>query len=174
MRFVFPNAPLRPVTYAGGAAIRAWFDLGFELNKIVDERGIRDSIAAIDALIDQEIKLGVTANRIVLAGFSQGGIMALQCGLRHLQTLGGMLVLSGCVVLPEKLEQEKSQANLKTPILMQHGEYDPLVRFDWAKQSFDILKNMELNVNLQTYKMEHVICPEQIRSMSKWLQQIFM
>lgn len=174
VRFVFPNAPMRPVTYAGGATMRAWFDIGKEINDIGDEQGIRDAVAAVDVLIQQEIARGIDSHRIVLAGFSQGGIITLQCGLRYPQTLGGMLVLSGALVLAEKLFQEKNQANAKTPILMQHGEYDSVINLAWAKQSFAALKSMKLNVELQTYKMDHVVCEEEIRVTSKWLQQILV
>jgi phospholipase/carboxylesterase len=174
VRFVFPNAPLRRVTYAGGATMRAWFDIGAEINEISDELGIRDAVLAIDVLIQQEIDRGIAPNRIVLAGFSQGGVIALQCGLRYPQTLGGMLVLSGSLVMAEKLFQEKNQANAKTPILMQHGEYDSVINIAWAKQSFAALKSMEFNIELQTYKMDHVVCEEEIRATSKWLQQILI
>jgi phospholipase/carboxylesterase len=174
VRFVFPNAPMRPVTYAGGATMRAWFDIGLEINDVGDELGIRNAVSAIDLLISQELDRGIAPNRIVLAGFSQGGIIALQCGLRYPQTLGGMLVLSGALVLEETLSQEKHQANVNTPILMQHGEYDSVINLAWAKQSFAALKCMELNVELQTYKMDHVVCEEEIRVTSKWLQQILI
>jgi phospholipase/carboxylesterase len=172
VRFVFPNAPMRPVTMADGFAMRAWFDIGHKIDKFEDEVGLRQSIATVEQLIAQEIDLGVDAEHIVLAGFSQGAIMAMQCGLRYPQKLGGMLVLSGALLLGDKLAKEKTVANQQTPILMIHGTHDPVISFAWAQRSFTELKNMDLNIELQTYQIEHSICPEEIQAIAVWLKQV--
>jgi len=171
VRFVFPHAPVRPITKFNRMKMRGWFDI-FELSKDAaqDEVGICNSQQLVDALIEQELAR-VPSSKIILAGFSQGGAMALHCGLRYPQTLGGILVLSGFLTLADKLSIEKSSANQNTPILMLHGEHDPMVPITWAEQSFSSLKKLNLNAKWKSYPMEHAVCNEEAQDIALWLRQ---
>ncbi|HEX2531138.1 MAG TPA: dienelactone hydrolase family protein, partial [Burkholderiaceae bacterium] len=136
IRFVFPHAPVMPVTINGGYVMRAWYDiLGTDLVRREDEAGLRRSQAAIEQLIVQEKERGIAAGRIVLAGFSQGCAMALQTGLRHPEKLAGLLCLSGYVPLYGTVSEERSTANQDTPVFMAHGRADPIVPIERAEMS---------------------------------------
>lgn len=174
VRFIFPHAPLRPVTLAQGASIRAWFDItALSIDGInSDEAAIYASQKAIETLIEQEIARGIPSQKIVLAGFSQGGSMALQCGLRYAKTLAGILVLSGFLPLADKLKAEKNPANQNTPILMLHGELDNVIPLPWAKVSYQNLLELNYNVHWQDYVMQHTVCEEEISTIGRWLQQV--
>jgi phospholipase/carboxylesterase len=174
IRFIFPHAQMRQVTRMGGMKLRAWFDIA-ELAKdkyVDDEKGLVASQKIIEALIEKELQRGIPANHIVLAGFSQGGAMVLQCGLRYPQRLAGMLVLSGFLPLQDKLALAQHPSNQNTPILMIHGEYDPLIHLDWARLSFDVLKKLRFNAEWQTYPMQHNVCQEEIKKIGNWLNKI--
>ncbi len=172
VRFVFPHAPVRTITKFNDMKMRGWFDI-LELSKDAaqDEAGIYDSQQLVDVLIEQELTR-VPSSRIILAGFSQGGAMALHCGLRYPQTLGGILVLSGFLTLADKLSMEKNSANQNTPILMLHGEHDSIVPLAWARQSFDHLKKLGLNAEWKSYPMDHAVCGEETQDIARWFKEI--
>ena len=172
VRFVFPHAPVRPITKFNAMKMRGWFDV-IELSKDAaqDEAGIINSQQLIDALIEQELARTPSA-KIILAGFSQGGAMALHCGLRYSQSLGGILVLSGFLTLADKLSIEKNSANQNTPILMLHGEADSIVPIAWARSSFDYLKNLKFNAEWKSYPMDHAVCGEEAQDVAGWLVQV--
>lgn len=173
IRFVFPHAPAIPVTINGGFVMRAWYDiLGSDIAKREDEKGLRTSQAAIEGLIEQEKSRGIAANRIVLAGFSQGCAIALQTGLRHPEKLAGLLCLSGYVPLHTTLMEERHKANHETPIFMAHGRGDQVIPIDRAEMSRDFLKALGHSVEWHEYTMQHSVCVEEIDDISAWLQRI--
>lgn len=174
IRFVFPHAPTRSVTLAQGMSMRAWFDLGLTLDAPQDESGIRASQAQIERLIAQEVASGIPVRNIILAGFSQGGAMALQCGLRYPESLGGILSLSGFLLLAETVPQEKHITNQNTPILLMHGMQDTRVPVTYAEQATCYLAGLGFNVKLQTYDMEHAVCAKQISDIGMWLRDVFL
>ena len=173
LRFVFPHAPLQPVTINGGYVMRAWYDIGYEdLSLREDEKGVRESQAAIDQLIEREKARGVPAGRIALAGFSQGGAIALQCGLRYPERLAGIIALSTYLPLPDKVESERSEANSATRILMAHGIEDPIVPLKLAQASCSRLLTLGYQVEWHEYEMPHSVCPEEIEEVGKWLRAV--
>lgn len=170
VRFVFPHAPVIPVTINGGYAMRAWYDiLGADLVQREDEPGLRESLAAVEALIAREIERGIPANRIVLAGFSQGCAMALLTGVRHGQRLGGIVGLSGYLPLAATTAAERHVANASTPIFLAHGRMDPVVPIDRAIASRDALKALGHAVEWHEYPMAHSVCIEEIADLNGWL-----
>jgi phospholipase/carboxylesterase len=173
VRFVFPHAPLRPVTINGGYVMRAWYDIGYEdLSLKEDERGVRESQHAVEALIGRERERGIAAERIVLAGFSQGGAIALQTALRHPATLAGVLALSTYLPVPEKLEAERSAANAQIPVFMAHGTEDPIVPLKLAQSSCKRLLGLGYSVEWHEYEMPHSVCPQEIDAIGSWLRRI--
>jgi phospholipase/carboxylesterase len=170
VRFVFPHAPMRPVTINAGMVMRAWYDV-FELGGgREDEAGIRASQARIEGLMAREKARGVPAGSIVLAGFSQGGAMALQTGLRHPERLAGLLVLSAYLPLATSLPAEASPASQGLPIFMGHGSYDDLIPVARAQRSRDLLLEMGFKVAWHEYPMAHAVCAEEIRDLASWLR----
>ncbi len=173
VRFVFPHAPMRPVTINAGMVMRAWYDVaGQGGTRREDEEGVRASQRAIEALIEREKKRGLTAGQIVLAGFSQGGAMALQTGLRHPERLAGLLVLSSFLPLPDTLAAEASLANRDVPIFMAHGTHDPLIPVSRARDSRDRLLALGYRVQWREYPMAHAVCAEEIADLSAWLVRV--
>jgi len=171
-RFVFPHAPVRPVTCNGGAKMRAWFDVAsLEHHAIEDGAGIRESEEIVRQLISQERELGIPSEKILLAGFSQGGAMALQCGLRYPEQLAGILVLSAWLPLASFVIEERTVANQQTPVLMLHGTADPVIPLNWAQESCDQLTNMGYHATINSYHMQHAVCPEEIVAIGKWLNK---
>ena len=143
LRFIFPHAPVRPVTINNGMAMRAWYDIAMtEISRLPDERGIRESQKGVDALIAREVARGVPAARIVLAGFSQGGAIALQTGLRHPERLAGILALSTYLPLAETLGAEAAAVNRDVPIFVAHGAEDPVIPLQRATISRDQLRKL--------------------------------
>jgi len=176
IRFVFPHAPMRPVTINNGYVMRAWYDVSFGdlegQSRLADERGVRESQAHITALIEREAKRGVGAEHIVLAGFSQGGAIALQTGLRYPRKLAGVMALSTYLPLAESLLQEAAPANKTTPIFMAHGTYDPVVPLMMGAGSMTLLTGLGYAVEWRQYPMPHSVCPEEIQDIGAWLQKI--
>jgi len=173
IRFVFPHAPTMPVTINNGYVMRAWYDiLGTDLARREDEAGLRASQKAVEALIEKEKARGIAAERIVLAGFSQGCAMALQTGLRYPQKLAGLLCLSGYVPLNAVIAQERHSANQDTPIFLAHGRGDPVITIDRAEKSRDLLRALGHPVEWHEYMMPHSVCPEEIDDIGAWLKRV--
>lgn len=174
IRFVFPHAPTMPVTVNGGYVMRAWYDiLGTDIVQGQDEAGLRRSQTMVEQLIAREKARGIPAEKIVLAGFSQGCAMTLQTGLRHPEKLAGLLCLSGYLPIYEKVPAERHAANKDTPIFMAHGQQDPIVPFQAAALSRDFLRALEYQVEWHEYPMPHSVCPEEVEDIGNWLQRIF-
>ncbi len=172
VRFIFPHAPPLPVTINGGYSMPAWYDiLGADLVQREDEAGLRKSLASIDALIEREKARGIPANRIVLAGFSQGCAMALLTGLRHGERLAGIVGLSGYLPLAATTAAERHAANTSTPVFLAHGQMDPVVSITRAIASRDALKALGYEVEWHEYPMAHSVCMEEIADLNRWLLQ---
>ena len=173
VRFVFPHAPMRPVTINNGMRMRAWYDIKMmDLVRQEDEAGLRQSQAECEALIAREIARGTPANRIVLAGFSQGGAVTLQAGLRHASRLAGLMVLSSYLPLSAHVAGEAAPANRDVPIFMAHGTDDPVVVLDRASTSRTQLEGLGYRVEWQQYPMEHSLCLEEIGDIREWLGRV--
>ena len=173
LRFVFPHAPMRPVTINGGAVMRAWYDVsGLGGVRREDEKGVRASQRDIEALVAREKQRGSPASRIVLAGFSQGGAMALQTGLRHPERLAGLIVLSSFLPLADSLAAEVSAANRDVPIFMAHGTQDPLIPLARGHASRDRLLELGYRIEWHEYRMPHSVCGEEIADLSRWLRGV--
>ena len=170
IRFVFPHAPLMPVTINGGAVMRAWYDVTGDGRE--DETGIRASQARVETLLAREKARGIGATSIVLAGFSQGGAVALQTGLRYPERLAGLLALSTYLPLADKLAAEASPANRTVPILMCHGLHDPLIPLARASRSRDALRAVGYAVDWKEYPMPHAVCAEEIADIGHWLRRV--
>jgi phospholipase/carboxylesterase len=173
IRFIFPHARTMPVTINNGYVMRAWYDItGAELVRREDEAGLRASQQEVEAFIAREKARGIPASRIILAGFSQGCAMTIQTGLRHPETLAGMICLSGYVPLADKLPAERTEASLATPIFMAHGRHDNVVPFARAQQSRDVLVALGYQVEWHEYTMQHSVCLEEVQQLSAWFQKI--
>lgn len=172
LRFVFPHAPVRPVTLNGGMAMRAWYDILELGGGREDGEGLRDAQAAIEALIAQEESRGIAAGRIVLAGFSQGGAIAFQTGLRHPQRLAGIMALSTYLPLAGTVEAERHTTNRDVPIFMAHGTADPMISIGRALESRKMLEALGYPVEWHDYPMPHSVCPQEIADISEWLVKV--
>lgn len=175
VRFVFPHAPVRPVTINNGMVMRAWYDImGIDLVRREDETGLRASQAAIEALIARENERGIPSERIVLAGFSQGCAMALQTGLRHPSRLAGIIGLSGYLPLAAATPAERHSANIDTPIFLAHGTMDPVVVFERAQATLEALNAMGYKVRFKAYPMPHSVCLEEVLDISAFLREVLV
>ncbi len=173
LRWVFPRAPVQPVTINGGYPMRAWYDiLGADLVRREDEAGLRASMAAVHALLDRERARGVPAGRIVLAGFSQGCAITLGAGLRYPHRLAGLAGLSGYLPLAERTDAERADANRDTPVFLAHGERDGVVPLARGEAARDALQARGQPLQWQTYPMEHSVCLEEVRDLQRWLLQV--
>ena len=173
VRFVFPHAPVRPVTINGGMAMRAWYDiLGTDIARREDEAGLRESLVEVQALIERERARGIDASRIVLMGFSQGCAMTLLSGLRHSERLAGLVGLSGYLPLAASTAAERSAANQGLPIFMAHGRMDPVIPIARAIDSRDALQLLGYPVEWHEYPMPHSVCAEEIADLNAWLLRI--
>lgn len=172
VRFIFPHAPRQPVTINGGMVMRAWYDItGTEMIRQEDDAGIRRSAQAIRDLIQKENDRGVATGNIILAGFSQGGAIALHTGLRYPESLAGILALSTYLPLSAQLDTEAHDANRSTPIFMAHGVYDPVIPLILAESSRSKLQQTGYSVAWHTYPMPHAVSPEEIRDISRWFRE---
>lgn len=170
VRFVFPNAPLRGVTINMGMIMRAWFDIrDLSTPNGYDAEDVKESASQLHALVARENERGIPCGRIVLAGFSQGGAIALYQGLRHPERLAGILALSTFLVEADALPTEACAENKGVPIFMAHGQYDPLVPIAFAEWSRDRLQELEHSVDWHTYPMEHAVHPREIHDIGSWL-----
>ena len=173
VRFVFPHAPVRPVTLNNGFRMRAWYDLAAgDVTSRADVGGVRESQAHVEALIAREKACGIDARRVVLAGFSQGGVIALHTGVRHAERLAGIIALSTYVVLPDKLAEEGSAANRDVPIFMAHGTVDPMIRPEWGEAGMRALVAAGYPVEWHTYPMPHSVVWEEVEAISAFLARV--
>lgn len=172
IRFVFPHAPVRPITINRGMAMRGWYDVAEnDLTRREDEAGIRDSARILSGHIAAQRALGIDNRRIVLAGFSQGGAVALFAGLRHHEPLAGIMALSTYLPLPLTLPAEASPANASVPIFMAHGSFDPIIPAHQGDASAKLLMASGYKVDWRSYPMPHSVCEEEIADVSRWLRQ---
>jgi phospholipase/carboxylesterase len=170
VRWVFPHAPVRPVTINGGVRMRAWYDIvALDRSAPEDEAGIRSSAEALFALVRRERERGIDAGRIVLAGFSQGGAMALFTALRWPERLGGVVALSCYLPLAATLPAEAHPANAAVPVFMAHGTFDPLVPPALGESSRDFLRSRGHDVEWHTYPMPHSVCADEVQDLRGWL-----
>lgn len=166
VRFVFPNAPMRPVTINGGYVMRAWYDIaGFGPDAPEDTAGLAASVAIVRALIERELARGIPRDRIVLAGFSQGGAVVLHAGLTGREPIGGIVGLSTYLPAADAL----GDAIGKVPVMLAHGTLDPVLPIALAERSAKFLTDRGVSVDWSTYPMGHEVCPEEIRHLSEWL-----
>jgi phospholipase/carboxylesterase len=172
IRFIFPNAPQRPVTINNGMRMRAWYDILQLGGGAEDEAGIRDAQGLLEDLISRETTKGISHDKIVLAGFSQGGAIVLQTALRHPERLAGVLALSTYLPLSKTLEKERATANSALPIFMAHGQYDNMIPLDRAARSRDALQALGYAVEWREYAMPHSVCPEEIADIAAFLLRI--
>lgn len=172
VRFIFPHAPSQAVTINNGMVMPAWYDiLEASIDRRVDEEGIRESAKLIEAIIEAQASAGIPHENIVLAGFSQGGAMACHVGLRHPQTLAGIMILSAYLPLPEKIAEEASEANSKTPILACHGAWDPVVPHYLGEASANRLRELGHDVQWHSYPCLHSVHPDEVTDIGRWLSQ---
>lgn len=170
LRWVFPRAPVQPVTINGGMPMRAWYDiLGAELDRREDEAGLRDSFGQTQALIEREVARGVPAERIVLAGFSQGCAVTLGAGLRHGQRLAGLAGMSGYLPLASTTAAERGTANRNTPIFLAHGRDDEVVPLARGQAAREALAGLGHAVAWHDYPIEHTLSIEEVRDLNRWL-----
>jgi len=173
VRFVFPHAPVRPVTINGGQRMRAWFDVaGFDRRAPQDERGIRESAEAIGALVKRERERGIGASRILIAGFSQGGAMALHTALRWPERLGGIVALSTYLPLADRLPAELHPANAGLPVFMAHGQFDPILPQALGEASRDTLRSHGYAVDWHSYPMPHSVCLEEASDLRRFVLSV--
>ena len=176
VRFVFPHAPMMPVTINNGHVMRAWYDVSFGdlegKTRQADEKGVRASQAAIEQLIARENARGIAADKIVIAGFSQGGAIALQTGLRHADKLAGIMALSTYLPLATTLTAEAAAANRAIPIFYAHGTHDPVIPLAMATNSRATLAAAGYSVDWHEYPMQHSVCIEEIGDISAWLLRV--
>ncbi len=174
LRFIFPHAPVRPVTINNGYEMRAWYDIAMnDIARLPDEGGIRESQQSVEQLIARERSRGIDSRHIVLAGFSQGGAIALHAGLRHSERLGGIMALSTYLPLQDSLEAEAAPANKSTPIFMAHGTEDPIVPLSLAESSAKALKGHGYEVEWHTWPMPHSLCAEEVQAAAAFLTRIY-
>ena len=174
LRFIFPQAPSRPITINNGQVMPGWYDISMgELQRKPDEAGVRQSQAAIEQLIAREIERGIATDKIILAGFSQGGAIALQTGLRSRHALGGIMALSTYLTLEDSLASEATIANANIAILMAHGTQDPLIPLSLAMSSRAIMEARGYKIEWREYPMPHSVCIEEIEDIGVWLQARF-
>jgi phospholipase/carboxylesterase len=173
LRFVLPHAGIRPVTINGGASMRAWYDIvNFDRNATQDESGIRASAAAINALIQRESERGIATERIVLAGFSQGGAMAIFTGTRATRKLAGIIGLSCYMISGSTLAAEHTAVNQTTPIFVAHGMRDPVVDIRLGEETRRLLEEADYSVTWHSYPIPHSVSPEELTHVAAWLRRI--
>jgi phospholipase/carboxylesterase len=173
VRVILPHAPHMPVTINNGMVMPAWYDIrGNNFGHAQDEQGIRTSALRLEALISRETERGIAPQRIVLAGFSQGGAVALYAGLRHADRLGGILALSTYLPMAERLASESAPANRDVPVMMAHGTADPVIPISLAEKSRALLEAHGNPVEWHSYSMQHAVCPQEIADIRQWLLTI--
>ncbi|MGO1542520.1 MAG: alpha/beta hydrolase [Luteimonas sp.] len=171
IRFVFPHAPVRPVTINGGMAMRAWYDIReMDLANRADEQGVAESVVQVEALIAREVERGIPASRIFLAGFSQGGAVTLAAGLRRSEPLAGLVGLSTYVPGAQGAQAALVEGATRQPVFMAHGSQDPVVPYMAGKQSAGLMRRIGFQVDWHVYPMQHQVCAEEIRELGDWFE----
>ena len=171
LRFVFPHAPMRPVTINGGMVMRAWYDIvTLDAEGRADADGVRESTAILEALIAREIERGIPAQKIVIAGFSMGGAIAINTALHTAHELAGLMALSTYLPLPGDVEGSGGSREL--PVFMAHGSFDPMVPMQWGRISAQKLEETGFSVEWRDYPMAHAVCPQEIADIAAWLQRV--
>lgn len=174
IRFIFPQAPDRPITVNGGMFMPGWHDVkGEDLSDKEDLVGMTASQHMVNTLIDQQIAAGVPSKNIIIAGFSQGGAVAYHAGLRSPHALAGILALSTYLLFPQALKDEQSGVNKETPIMVMHGLHDPVVPLALGKQSAAVLTELGYSVAWKDYPMDHSVVPEQLVDIGAWINSVF-
>ncbi len=178
LRFVFPHAPVRPVTINGGMAMRAWYDIvSFDKQGRADDTGIRESSALVDALVEREQQRGIDSSKILIAGFSQGGAIALHNVLRTPLKLAGLMALSSYLPLQDTVDSEVMEnpdaGDTSLPVFMGHGRSDPMVPCQGGRASADVLERLGYTVDWHDYPMAHAVCAQEITDISNWLQAVY-
>jgi len=169
IRFVFPHAPVRPVTINGGMAMRAWYDIReMDLANRADEQGVAESVQQVEALIAREGGRGIPPSRIILAGFSQGGAITLAAGLRRSEPLAGLVGLSTYVPGAQGAQAALVEGAARQPVFMAHGSQDPVVPYLAGKQSAGLMRRLGFEVDWHVYPMQHQVCAEEIRDLGDW------
>ncbi|MBT0586799.1 alpha/beta hydrolase [Alteromonas oceanisediminis] len=171
VRFIFPHAPVRPVTINNGMPMRAWYDIkSLDFDSRADITGVEASAAQVEQLIDDEINAGISAENIIIAGFSQGGVIALHLATRSKTTFAGVLALSTYMAEPEKLADKHTQANINTPMLLCHGQQDEVVPLFLGHAAFKSLTSLGFKTDWKEYSMQHNVCAQEIQDISQWLR----
>ena len=174
LRFVFPHAPVRPVTINNGMRMRAWYDIvGMDFLTRADSEGVNQSVVQANALIEREQARGIPAQRILLAGFSQGGAIALAAGVRRATPLAGLIALSTYLPDAQAATAGKTETATAQPVFMAHGASDPVIPLMYAEQSAQLLKTLGFNVDWHRYPMAHQVCAEELRDLGDWMTQRF-
>lgn len=172
VRYIFPHGPMMPVSINNGYVMRAWYDILDADIRREDEAGVRAAQQSVEILLAREKSRGIGASRVVLAGFSQGGAIALYTGLRHDERLAGIMALSTYVPLADKLASEANPANREVPIFMAHGTDDPMIAFARSQASRDLLQQQGYAVEWHEYRMQHSVCPQEIADIGAWLRRV--
>ena len=173
IRFIFPHAPIRPITINQGYPMSGWYDISSD--SIVaqeDEMGIKESSAILKQLCEEQEENGIDACRIVVAGFSQGGAIALHCGCRYPKPLAGIMALSTYLALPDSLDDEISDAAIETPVFMAHGQQDEIIDFQHGKDCQQQLESYDMDIHWHEYEMGHSVCLEEIQHIRRWLTEV--
>jgi phospholipase/carboxylesterase len=172
LRFVFPHAPVQPVTINGGMAMRSWYDiLSFDSTDRADRGGLLESSARLESLIAREIERGIAVEKIVIAGFSQGGAVAIHTALQTKHNIAGLMALSTYMALPDDAEKATGRRDL--PIFMAHGSLDPVLQLAWGRGSAGRLIEVGFSVDWHEYPMAHAVCPQEIADISEWLAAVY-
>ena len=174
VRFVFPHAPVRPVTVNGGMRMRAWYDImGFEISRDQDSEGIADSLRQVERLIEREIARGIAPDKLLLAGFSQGGAVALRLALGREQQLAGAVALSCYLLEGASLEEWLTPAGCETAVFMAHGTHDPVVPAALGRDAAQKLVEKRVQVDWSEWPMQHAVCPEEVEALDRWIDDRF-
>ena len=174
IRFIFPQAPNRPITINGGMSMPGWYDIkGVTIEDKQDAVGMSQSQAMLDGLIEAQIEAGIPSENIILAGFSQGGAVTYFTGVRSKHTLAGLLTMSTYLPFDENTQEQASLENKSTPIFASHGTFDAVVPIDMGKRSVDVLEQLGYSITWKTYPMEHQVAMEQILDIGNWINQVF-
>jgi phospholipase/carboxylesterase len=173
LRFVFPHAPTRPVTINGGMVMRAWYDIvSLDAEGRADAAGVRASTAILESLIARENERGIASEKIVIAGFSMGGAIAINTALHTSHSLAGLLALSTYLPLPQEIEE--ATGNRDVPVFMGHGTFDPMVQHSWGKAAAQQLEEAGFEVEWRDYPMMHAVCPDEIHDIGEWLTRVLL